>query len=66
MNEKRESYIRTLDEYYQKLGRQVTPDYRDYSLVELRKCFRMYHLPFPAIDNTHKISGDNKWILPKV
>lgn len=39
---KREDIIPVLDEYYKSIGRVKTPNYKDYSLAELRKCLVVF------------------------
>jgi len=61
MTEKREPLIKALDDYYTKLGRTNTPAYHNYSLIELKKCVRMFGISL----SDDKISADIKWRLPK-
>ena len=42
---KRDDYIRILDDYYKKIGRKIPPQYRKYTLSELRACMRLFQLP---------------------
>ena len=41
---KREQLIAVLDEYYKSIGREKTPNYRSYSLLELTKCLFLFNL----------------------
>ena len=64
INEKREPYIRVLDEYYHRIGRTQKPAYHNYSLPELKKCLRMFRLKL--VETEEIISADNKWNKPIV
>jgi hypothetical protein len=33
-----------LDEYYKKIGRTITPEFRRYSLGELKKCLKIFDI----------------------
>lgn len=39
---KKEDIYPFLDAYYQKIGRENPPDFRRYSLSELKKCLRVF------------------------
>lgn len=39
---KRDDIIVILDEYYKKIGRTQTPNYREYALQELKKCIVLH------------------------
>lgn len=39
---KKEDIYPFLEEYYQKIGRNNPPDFRNYSLQELKKCLVMF------------------------
>lgn len=41
---KKEDIYPFLDEYYQRIGRTNPPDYRSYSLGELKKCLRVFNI----------------------
>ena len=41
---KKEDIYPFLDAYYQSIGRTTTPNYRTYSLQELKKCLYMFHI----------------------
>ena len=41
---KKEDIYPFLDEYYQRIGRTDPPDYRSYSLGELKKCLRVFNI----------------------
>ncbi len=39
---KKEDIYPFLDAYYKKIGRENPPDFRQYSLSELKKCLRVF------------------------
>jgi hypothetical protein len=39
---KREDIIPFLDDYYKSIGRSQVPNYREYSLAELKKCLTLF------------------------
>ena len=41
---KKEDIYPFLDAYYLKIGRNTTPNYRSYSLSELKKCLRVFNI----------------------
>jgi len=41
---KKEDIYPFLYEYYQRIGRTNPPDYRSYSLGELKKCLRVFNI----------------------
>lgn len=41
---KKEDIYPFLDEYYSKVGRSDPPDFRSYSLAELKKCLTMFKI----------------------
>jgi hypothetical protein len=41
---KKEDIYPFLDEYYQRIGRTNPPDFRSYSLGELKKCLRVFNI----------------------
>jgi hypothetical protein len=43
---KREDIIAILDKYYDDLGREpsIRPDYKHYSLAELKKCLHLFNI----------------------
>jgi len=41
---KKEDIYPFLDAYYLKIGRTDTPNYRSYSLSELKKCLRVFNI----------------------
>jgi hypothetical protein len=40
----RDLLIQALDKYYKSIGRVVTPQYQTYSIVELKKCIRLFKI----------------------
>ena len=41
---KKEDIIPFLDDYYKSVGRTMTPNYREYSLAELKKCLILFNI----------------------
>lgn len=41
---KREDIIPVLEEYYKSIGRVNPPNYKDYSLGELKKCLTLFRI----------------------
>lgn len=41
---KREDFCRFLDEYYKSIGRTAVPNYKEYTLQELKKCMMLYRI----------------------
>jgi hypothetical protein len=41
---KREDIIPFLDKYYDDIGRVERPNYKDYSLLELKKCLTLFKI----------------------
>jgi hypothetical protein len=41
---KKEDVYPFLEEYYKKIGRVNTPDFRTYSLHELKKCLKIFDI----------------------
>ena len=41
---KKEDIYPFLDDYYTKIGRTNPPDFRSYSLGELKKCLKIFHI----------------------
>ena len=39
---KRADFVRVLDEYYTKIGREKRPEYHNYSITELRKTLFLF------------------------
>lgn len=39
---KRDDIIQFLDDYYKSIGRTQVPNYREYSLAELKKCLVLF------------------------
>ena len=46
---KREDLIRFLDEYYKGQGRTHVPNYREYTLQELKKCLILFHIQLAEV-----------------
>lgn len=46
---KREDLIRFLDEYYKGQGRTLVPNYREYTLQELKKCMTLFRIQLEEI-----------------
>lgn len=40
----RDLLIQAIDKYYKSIGRTVTPQYQTYSIVELKKCIRLFKI----------------------
>ena len=40
----RDSLIQALEEYYKSIDRTVTPQFHTYSIVELKKCIRLFKI----------------------
>jgi hypothetical protein len=40
----RDLLIQAIDKYYKSIGRTVTPQYQTYSIVELKKCIRLFNI----------------------
>lgn len=47
---KRDDIIPILDEYYKSIGRTNPPPYKNYSLQELKKCLRLFHITLKSED----------------
>ena len=41
---KKEDIYPFLESYYQSIGRNNPPNYQSYSLLELKKCLRLFHI----------------------
>lgn len=41
---KRDDFIHFLDEYYKSIGRTELPNYREYTLQELKKCMHLFNI----------------------
>lgn len=41
---KREDYFPFLEAYYESIGRTTPPNYKEYSLQELKKCFQLFKI----------------------
>ena len=46
---KREDFIRFLDEYYKSIGRTQVPNYKEYTLQELKKCMHLYNIQLTEV-----------------
>lgn len=44
MKKEREILIEAITKYYACIGRQITPQYQNYSLSELQKCIRLFKI----------------------
>lgn len=40
----RDLLIQAIDKYYKSIGRTVTPQFQTYSIVELKKCIRLFKI----------------------
>jgi hypothetical protein len=40
----RDLLIQALQKYYNSIGRTVTPQYQTYSILELKKCIRLFKI----------------------
>ena len=43
---KRDVCMSLLKDYYQKQNRIITPDYENYSCLELKKCLILFRIPY--------------------
>jgi len=46
---KREDFIRFLDEYYKSIGRTQVPNYKEYTLQELKKCMHLFNIQLTEV-----------------
>lgn len=52
---KREEIIPFIDEYYTSIGRTAVPDYKNYSLGDLKKCLYLFGIYLTKEPKTKKI-----------
>lgn len=51
---KREDFILFLDDYYKSIGRTQVPNYREYSIQELKKCMTLYDIQLTEADKNNQ------------
>jgi hypothetical protein len=44
MKKERDILIEAITKYYACIGRQITPQYQNYSILELQKCIKLFNI----------------------
>ena len=57
---KREDCFPFIEEYYKSIGRTQTPNYKEYTLQELKKCMHLFNIHLQREEILEKIKKDNE------